>query len=65
VSCVVLATQQDAGTYLRAGLLVLVGLVLYGLSRLTGASGAAAEPYPDEARTSSGTADRGTPGVSP
>ena len=49
VSCVVLATQQSAGTWLRAGLLVLVGLVLSGLSRATGATGQAAEPYPDEA----------------
>ena len=64
-SCVVLATQQDAGTYLRAGVLVLVGLVLYGLSRLTGASGQAAEPYPDEVGAPSLPAERGTPGVSP
>ena len=63
VSCVVLATQQSAGTYLRAGLLVLVGLVLYGLSRLTGASGQAAEPYPDEAGAP--TAVRSEPPVSP
>ena len=51
LSCVVLATQQSAGTYLRAGVLVLVGLALYGLSRLSGASGQSAEPYPDEAGT--------------
>jgi hypothetical protein len=52
VSCVVLATQQSAGTYLRAGVLVLVGLALYGVSRLTGASGQEGEPYPDEAGAS-------------
>jgi hypothetical protein len=43
-----LATQQSAGTYLRAGLLLVVGLVLYGLSRAAGASDTAAEPSPDE-----------------
>lgn len=48
-SCVLLATQQEAATFLRAGLLLVVGLVLYGVSRLTGASGEQAEPYPDEA----------------
>jgi amino acid transporter len=47
-SCVLLATQQSAGTYLRAGLMLLAGLVLYGLSRAAGASDAAVEPYPDE-----------------
>jgi amino acid transporter len=46
-SCVLLATQQEAATYLRAGLLLLVGLVLYGLSRAAGASDTTAEPYPD------------------
>jgi amino acid transporter len=48
-SCVLLATQQEAGTYLRAGLLLLVGLLLYGLSRAAGASDTAVEPYPDDA----------------
>jgi amino acid transporter len=46
-SCVLLATQQSAGTFLRAGVLLLVGLVLYGLSRLGGAPGGD-DPYPDE-----------------
>ena len=62
-SCVVLATQQSAGTWLRAGALVLVGLALYGLSRLTGASGQAAEPYPDEAGAPAAVRDE--PPVSP
>ena len=47
-SCALLATQQDAATYLRAGLLLLVGLVLYAVSRAAGASDSAVEPYPDE-----------------
>ena len=50
-SCVLLATQQSAGTFLRAGLMVLAGLVLYGLSRLGGASGEAVDAYPDEPAT--------------
>ncbi len=47
-SCVLLATQQSAGTYARAGLLLLLGLALYAVSRVTGARGDGAEPYPDE-----------------
>jgi APA family basic amino acid/polyamine antiporter len=43
-SCVLLATQQSAATYARAGVLLLVGLVLYGLSRLGGAPGEPVEP---------------------
>jgi APA family basic amino acid/polyamine antiporter len=35
LSCVGLATQQTAGVWLRAGLLMAVGLVLYGVTRLT------------------------------
>lgn len=34
LSCVLLATQQDAAVYLRAALLLLLGLVLFGLTRL-------------------------------
>jgi hypothetical protein len=50
-SCVLLATQQSAATWARAGVLLVVGLVLYGLSRLGGASGQAADPYPAESGT--------------
>lgn len=32
ISCVVLLLQQDAGTWLRAGILILIGLALYGLN---------------------------------
>lgn len=35
VSCVVLATQQSAGTWLRAAVLLLVGVVLYAAMRWT------------------------------
>jgi len=43
LSCLVLATQQrDAATWVTAGLVLLVGLVLYGVTRLTGAPSAAA-----------------------
>ncbi len=47
LSCVLLATQQEAATFLRAGLLLLLGVVLYVLSRATGA-GAPPVPYPEE-----------------
>jgi amino acid transporter len=33
LSCIVLATQQDAGNYLRAGVLLAVGLALYAVAR--------------------------------
>ena len=33
LSCIVLATQQDAGNYLRAGVLLAVGLALYAAAR--------------------------------
>ena len=65
-SCALLATQQDAATYLRAGLLLLVGLVLYAVSRAAGASDSAVEPYPDEVGgdAADAPADRGEgPGV--
>ncbi len=51
-SCVLLATQQEAATWARAGLLVAVGLLLYGLSRLAGARGSA-QPAGEE-RTATG-----------
>lgn len=35
-SCLLLMTQQDAQTWLRAGALLLVGVVLYGVSRAGG-----------------------------
>ena len=47
-SCVLLATQQSAATYGRAGLLLALGLVLYGASRLGGARAQDVEPYPAE-----------------
>jgi amino acid transporter len=34
LSCLVLLTQQSAETWLRAGALIVVGVVLYGLTRL-------------------------------
>ncbi|ASR00987.1 putative amino acid permease YhdG [Gordonia rubripertincta] len=36
VTCIVLLTQQSAETWLRAGILMLVGLALFGLARATG-----------------------------
>lgn len=33
ISCLVLLSQQDAGTWLRAGLLMALGALLYGLGR--------------------------------
>ncbi len=38
-TCIVLLTQQSAETWLRAGILMLVGLVLFGLARVTGSGG--------------------------
>ncbi|MGW6228779.1 amino acid permease, partial [Cellulosimicrobium cellulans] len=35
-SCVLLLTQQEAVTWLRAGILLAVGAVLYGVMRWTG-----------------------------
>lgn len=32
ITCRVLLTQQDAGTWLRAGILILIGLGLYALN---------------------------------
>lgn len=40
VSCLVLMSQQPAETWLRAGLLLVVGLVLYGVTRLAARRGA-------------------------
>lgn len=39
ISCIVLMTQQSASTWLRAGILIVVGLVLYLLARVTGSGG--------------------------
>jgi amino acid transporter len=55
-SCVLLATQQEAATWARAGLLLLVGLVLYGLSRAAGADGRA---EPDEGQAADPVQDAG------
>ncbi len=41
-SCALLVAQQGAATWLRAGLMLLVGGVLYGLTRLAGSRVAAA-----------------------
>lgn len=38
-TCIVLMTQQSASTWLRTAILIGVGLVLYGLARLTGTGG--------------------------
>lgn len=35
-SCLLLMTQQDLDTWLRAGALLLVGIVLYGITRISG-----------------------------
>ncbi|MPQ97887.1 amino acid permease [Modestobacter sp. I12A-02628] len=35
-SCLLLLAQQEAGTWLRAGVLLAVGLLLYGLARVAG-----------------------------
>ncbi|MCF5583392.1 amino acid permease, partial [Pseudomonas syringae] len=43
LSCVLLLTQQGAQTWLRAGILLVVGTVLYGLTRL-GSSALASHP---------------------
>ncbi|MDJ0396705.1 APC family permease [Rhodococcus sp. G-MC3] len=39
VTCVVLLTQQSAATWLRTAILLLVGLALYGVTRLTARNG--------------------------
>lgn len=44
-SCLLLMTQQDAQTWLRAGALLLVGVVLYGISRAGGVKPLKAEDY--------------------
>jgi APA family basic amino acid/polyamine antiporter len=36
VSCLILLTQQSAETWLRAGVLILVGVALYFLARVDG-----------------------------
>ena len=44
-SCLLLMTQQDAQTWLRAGVLLLVGVVLYGITRAGGVKPLKAEDY--------------------
>ncbi|PZW69973.1 amino acid transporter [Pseudomonas sp. URMO17WK12:I1] len=44
-SCLLLMSQQDAQTWLRAGALLLVGVVLYGISRAGGVKPLKAEDY--------------------
>ncbi|WP_439031092.1 APC family permease [Gordonia terrae] len=39
ITCIVLMTQQSADTWLRAGILIAVGLALYLLARATGSGG--------------------------
>ncbi|MBE7160352.1 MAG: APC family permease [Williamsia herbipolensis] len=46
-TCVALMTQQSASTWLRAGGLLLVGVVLYGLTRLAGRRRSVATPGTD------------------
>ncbi|WP_027910502.1 APC family permease [Pseudomonas sp. URMO17WK12:I4] len=44
-SCLLLMSQQDAQTWLRAGALLLVGVVLYGITRAGGVQPLKAEDY--------------------
>ncbi len=44
-SCLLLMSQQDAQTWLRAGALLLVGVVLYGITRAGGVKPLKAEDY--------------------
>lgn len=44
-SCLLLMTQQDAQTWLRAGALLLVGVVLYAITRAGGVKPLKAEDY--------------------
>ncbi|WP_070886956.1 amino acid permease [Pseudomonas sp. D1-3] len=44
-SCLLLMTQQDAQTWLRAGALLLAGVVLYGITRAGGVQPLKAEDY--------------------
>ena len=44
-SCLLLMTQQDGQTWLRAGALLLVGVVLYGITRAGGVRPLKAEDY--------------------
>ena len=44
-SCLLLMTQQDAQTWLRAGALLLAGVVLYGVTRAGGVKPLKAEDY--------------------
>ncbi|ROS73315.1 APC family permease [Cellulomonas sp. PhB143] len=46
-SCVLLLTQQDAQTWLRAGVLVLVGVVLFAVTRRAGRRAADPAPHAD------------------
>jgi len=59
-SCVLLATQQDAATYLRAGIVLAVGLVLYFVSRAAGATEKAVDAQDQDAEAGTGAAATGT-----
>ena len=37
VTCGILLTQQSADTWIRTGILLIVGLLLYGLTRIVSA----------------------------
>ena len=53
-SCVLLATQQEAATYLRAGIMLAVGLALYHVSRAAGATEKAIDDPEQDAEAGSG-----------
>lgn len=53
-SCVLLLVQQEAGTWLRAGVLVVIGLVLYAITRWAG-SGKQAKPVDSAANDARAT----------
>lgn len=48
-TCILLMTQQSAATWLRAGILIAVGLVLFVLARVTGSGGRGRAPGSGEA----------------
>jgi hypothetical protein len=51
---VLLATQQDAATYLRAGIVLAVGLALYFVSRAAGATEEAIDDREHDGEADSG-----------
>jgi amino acid transporter len=65
--CLALLTQQSAGTWLRAGLLLLLGVVLYGINRLVlRRADSDTSAYPSDATTTSVAAEpaaAGEPGT--